>query len=150
MSPRLLSMRWMKGLRSAGTLWVSAVRLVEVWRVIRLDGFHPAWQRFACCDVLHQCRAREIDELVWAVNVLATRLGYRCLPRSLALCSLLRERDLEAEVKIGVRREGGTLLAHAWVELRGNVLGEHLHPDWQTLPLAAAASLYEKAAAPTS
>lgn len=150
MSPRLLSMRWMKGLRSAGTLWLSAVRLAEVRQVIRRHGFHPAWQRFAHCDVSPRRRARETDEFVWAVNVLAPRLGCRCLPRSLALCSLLRERDLEAEVKMGVRREGGMLLAHAWVALRGNVLGEHLHPDWQTLPLEAAASLYEKAAAPTS
>lgn len=55
-----------------------------------------------------------------------------------------------AEVRIGVRREEGRLLAHAWVELDGDVLGETLHPEWQVLPMEQAAAVFEKVAAPTS
>lgn len=42
------------------------------------------------------------------------------------------------------------MLAHAWVELNGEVLGETLHPDWQVLPMEQAAAIFAKAAAPTS
>jgi len=47
-----------------------------------------------------------------------------CLPRALVLCRLLRESGLPAEVRIGVRRADETLQAHAWVELRGEVVGD--------------------------
>ncbi len=85
-----------------------------------------------------------------AVHGLGRRLRLTCLPRSLALCSLLREQGHPAVVRIGVRREAGQLLAHAWVELDGDVLGEVLHPDWQVLPTEQAAPILEKVAAPTS
>jgi hypothetical protein len=57
----------------------------------------------------------------------AARQGpYRatCLQRSLALWWLLRRRRIDSELRIGVRKEGGRLEAHAWVELRGLVLNE--------------------------
>lgn len=48
-----------------------------------------------------------------------------CLPRSLTLWWLLRRQGLPAELRIGVRREGDRLEAHAWVEQDGVVLGDH-------------------------
>lgn len=47
-----------------------------------------------------------------------------CLPQSLALQALLRRQGLSAELRIGVRRAGGKLQAHAWVEHAGSPLGE--------------------------
>lgn len=48
-----------------------------------------------------------------------------CLPRSLTLWWLLRRQGMPAELRIGVRREGDRLEAHAWVEQDGVVLGDH-------------------------
>jgi hypothetical protein len=48
----------------------------------------------------------------------------RCLQRSLALCLLLERRGFNTQLKIGVRRSGGDLEAHAWVEYFGKVLND--------------------------
>jgi hypothetical protein len=47
-----------------------------------------------------------------------------CLPRSLALWWLLRRRGIAADLRIGVRKEGGRFEAHAWTEWRGTVLND--------------------------
>jgi hypothetical protein len=48
----------------------------------------------------------------------------RCLQRSLALCLLLERRGFNTQLKIGVRKSGGDLEAHAWVEYCGKVLND--------------------------
>jgi hypothetical protein len=60
------------------------------------------------------------------VEAAARRGPYRasCLPRSLTLWWLLRRRGIDSELRIGVRKETGRLDAHAWVELRGEVLND--------------------------
>jgi hypothetical protein len=45
-----------------------------------------------------------------------------CLPISVTLQRLLRERGIGAEVRLGVRKAGHRLEAHAWVEHDGRVL----------------------------
>jgi hypothetical protein len=47
-----------------------------------------------------------------------------CLSQSLTLCRLLRRRGIEAQLKIGVRRAGTTLEAHAWVQLADTPLND--------------------------
>jgi hypothetical protein len=51
-------------------------------------------------------------------------VGMHCLQRSLALHQWLRSNGLPSELRIGVRREGPALRAHAWVELGGYPLNE--------------------------
>jgi transglutaminase superfamily protein len=47
----------------------------------------------------------------------------RCLARSLALHGMLHRHGIaDSVIRIGVRREGDVLLAHAWVEHRGVTL----------------------------
>lgn len=49
----------------------------------------------------------------------------KCLVRSLAIVHLLERRGIAgALIRIGVRREGGRFLAHAWVERNGRILGD--------------------------
>lgn len=45
-----------------------------------------------------------------------------CLRQSLLVYWLLRRRGLAPELKIGVRKQGAALDAHAWVELEGRSL----------------------------
>lgn len=47
-----------------------------------------------------------------------------CLPRSLVLKALLQRQGDEASLRIGVRREAGSLRAHAWIEWAGSPVGE--------------------------
>lgn len=47
-----------------------------------------------------------------------------CLPRSLTLWWLLRQRGIESELRIGVRKDGEVINAHAWVVCRGEVVGD--------------------------
>jgi hypothetical protein len=44
-----------------------------------------------------------------------------CLPRALAARLLLAWYGHEAELHLGVKREHGSLLAHAWVTCNGNI-----------------------------
>jgi hypothetical protein len=47
-----------------------------------------------------------------------------CLHKSLTLWWLLRRRGVGAELRVGVRKPGSRLEAHAWVERDGMVLND--------------------------
>jgi Transglutaminase-like superfamily len=58
---------------------------------------------------------------------LAARHGFfnsTCLHRALILWWLLRRRGISSDLRIGVRTETGEFEAHAWVEYRGDPLGD--------------------------
>ncbi len=65
---------------------------------------------------------RVIRGVRWALRLLRVRPGGNCLPRSLAIFTMLRRRGYPAIFCSGVRREAGSLQGHAWVELEGRVL----------------------------
>jgi hypothetical protein len=72
-------------------------------------------------------RLPEARRLALAV-VRAARHGVirpQCLVRSVALSRMLNARGISgAVVRVGVRRKDGEFLAHAWVELAGETLGD--------------------------
>lgn len=80
--------------------------------------------------------------LAWLVGVAARRhLGpMTCLPQAVVLRTLLGWQGVRAELRIGVRREHGGLLAHAWVEHAGRPVGQPLDLDRLYAPLACARS----------
>jgi hypothetical protein len=47
-----------------------------------------------------------------------------CLQRSLTLWWLLHRRGLASDLRIGVRRQGDQLAAHAWIEYAGVVIND--------------------------
>jgi hypothetical protein len=66
----------------------------------------------------------EVERAAWFVAAAGRLTGLRCLPRALALTRLLGRRGVAADLRIGVRHEGSTLLAHAWVEWNGRALND--------------------------
>jgi hypothetical protein len=48
----------------------------------------------------------------------------RCLHRSLTLHRWLSREGLPSAIRIGVRKDGATLNAHAWVELGGHIVND--------------------------
>jgi hypothetical protein len=61
----------------------------------------------------------------------------RCLQRSLALCLWLYARGFRPVLKIGVRKEGAKLKAHAWVEEGGRIINDAAEVQVQFAPLPA-------------
>ena len=74
-------------------------------------------------DTAQACaKAQRIARLL---RIAANHGLYRatCLRQSLALWWLLKRRGIPAELRIGVRKDGAGLNAHAWVEFDGTPLG---------------------------
>lgn len=63
-----------------------------------------------------------------------------CLPVSLTLKRMLRQRGIATDLRIGVATEGGALDAHAWLEYRGQPLidGPDVHGRFQAFDDALA------------
>lgn len=82
------------------------------------------------------------DRLAWLVRAAAQSQPWKvsCLERSLVLQAILSWYGPRPELKIGVRRDGKALQAHAWVEIEGRPVGEaanvteHFQPFSQALP----------------
>jgi len=57
--------------------------------------------------------------IAWAVASFAARpwMNALCLPRALAAHAMLRRRGIASALCLGVARESGSLVAHAWVEV---------------------------------
>ncbi len=58
-----------------------------------------------------------------------------CLRQALVLQWLLARRAIATELRIGIRREAGRLMAHAWLELEGAPLGPAGATDPEFKPL---------------
>jgi Transglutaminase-like superfamily len=63
-----------------------------------------------------------------------------CLPRSLTLWWLLRRQGIESELRIGVRRDGERIVAHAWVVCQGMAIGETEHEQFVSFESPALAT----------
>ena len=109
-----------------------AVALPVTGALIRLFGFQKAAQ--ACARIggqatLRPTSAQDLED-AQAFARLAGIAGRRgpvtttCLRQSLVVRAWLRRRGLDAQLKIGVRKTGGVMDAHAWVELDGVPLAQ--------------------------
>ncbi|HVS13020.1 MAG TPA: lasso peptide biosynthesis B2 protein [Thermoanaerobaculia bacterium] len=67
--------------------------------------------------------ARRAERLI-AAAASGGLLRATCLRRAIVLWWVLRRRGVACEVRLGVRREGGSVLAHSWVASGPVVLGE--------------------------
>ena len=109
-----------------------AVALPVTGALIRLFGFQKAAQ--ACARIggqatLRPTSAQDLED-AQAFARLAGIAGRRgpvtttCLRQSLVVRAWLRRRGLDAQLKIGVRKTGAVVDAHAWVELDGVPLAQ--------------------------
>ncbi len=133
----LLAAEWSVRTRRAGDLLATAAPGGARWT--RDATAEPPHEISTGSPVmLTRFEARTAIRLALAVHRTA-RFGVfrpRCLTRSIALHRLLRRDRLPAEIRVGVRRDGATLVAHAWVELHGQVLGDRASHVSGYTPLA--------------
>ena len=125
-----------------GIVLEAAAGLLILWLVVRLLGFRicryvfekplagrNSWNsKSGEADALGMARRVAHLEAVTAKNLF---FRTSCLEHSLVLCRMLRQRGMNADVRIGARKEANRFEAHAWVELDGTVVdgsgSEHLH-----------------------
>ncbi|MGH9744571.1 MAG: lasso peptide biosynthesis B2 protein [Candidatus Acidiferrales bacterium] len=118
----------------------AAAALAATWLAMRVGGFNMckaaalARPGFVAGVESNDGSAIENAQRIARLEAATARnLFFRanCLEQSLALCWMLRRRRMNAELRIGARKEANRLEAHAWVELSGSALGdaseEHLH-----------------------
>ena len=126
----------MAELRTLGRAWMYLLVAYIAIRVL------PIRRVEALLESLSPKKKKEIpsSRLARLVDIAARRhlRPMTCLPRSLALRALLRRHGIEADLLIGVRREAGSLRAHAWIEDAGRPVGEPEDIQRLFLPLAAA------------
>ena len=130
--------KWRKFCRLTGqersALACSALLLPLIALGLRLLGFRRLQVALAKVVPNHEpglegrseSRRGEVEVVVRMVAA-ASREGLvhgNCLEQSLTLWWLLRRRDVPAQLRIGVQKQGDQFQAHAWVELAGAVLND--------------------------
>ena len=120
--------RW-KALNSTERKAVLAVlrRMVLVsWR-LRIGGYRRLVSDLeSSTRTSHSYQTLQPHRLSTLVDRVAEVLPGRqnCLTRSLTLAWLLRDGGLQPLLRLGVRRDDGVLLFHAWIELDGQVVND--------------------------
>ncbi len=109
------------------------------WFGLRLAGFERTrrWLAGRPPAAAAEVSPEQVQRLVFLIGV-AARAGFTrhtCLPRSLVLQRFLVHRGLPAVLRIGVRREGGQIAGHAWVEVAGQAVGEPEDVQARFVPL---------------
>jgi Transglutaminase-like superfamily len=63
--------------------------------------------------------ADEASWVIWAIEEIDARpwMNARCLARAMAAHAMLRRRGIASRLCLGAARDGGNILAHAWVEI---------------------------------
>ena len=99
-------------------------------RLVRFPRLH-AWAGRLRKDVTPSQPAEAARRAAELVTVAARYhlLPLLCLPRSFTLLRLLSRQGVAAELRMGVRRENGTILGHAWVEYQGLPINDPDHPE---------------------
>jgi len=110
--------------------------LIEAWGMLLF--FHLAL-RCVSYETLKTSSRRMSSEISEPVRALLSAQKYQhligrasrlhllpmtCLARSLALCWMLNRRGIPAEIRIGVKKSWDRILAHAWIEVLGEPIGE--------------------------
>ena len=136
--------KWMRFYRMSGrdkVLMFRAAGLLVAYTVsLRALGFKrtvivsrsSSWSRFRALD---QDEADFPARALAAVKRARRLLGVgTCLSCSLVTRSLLASAGIPADVRIGTRRSGATLDAHAWVEHRARSTRETLDESYTPFP----------------
>jgi hypothetical protein len=108
-------------MRETARLAVLAVIVRAVALSLRLFGY--AWTARA---LRHRFARRGLTPFSaeHVARAAAGILPVGCLPRALVAAAILENRGDQVAVRIGVRRDGGALSAHAWVERDGVPIAE--------------------------
>jgi Transglutaminase-like superfamily len=125
--------------------------LPATWLALRLAGFRRSTAMLMRLAPLPNGTPLSDDaevspeEIARLTHATARSLPFasNCLDRSLALCWLLRRRGIAAHLRIGARKDGEQLKAHAWVESHGVPLDDAEAQHRHFIPFEGALALLE-------
>jgi hypothetical protein len=80
-------------------------------------------------------KAQELTRLVAIAGRHHVR-SFTCLEHSLTVWAMLQAQGIAGELRIGVRKEAGKFLAHAWVEVAGCVVNDRAQVTSDYAPFA--------------
>ena len=128
------------------TVLAQAIPLVAFIRVclwvVPFDTFRRSWASILA--KMTRSKQHEIlppRKIVWLVSLAGRCVpGAHCLTRSVAAQMLLARQGHVAKVQIGVRKQGTSLDAHAWLEYDGHPLLENESHLSRFTPLSAPSS----------
>lgn len=116
---------------AARAVFLRAVALLPVISAsLHLRGFRKtqlSLQKHTSARSARPDNALAAARLVARMVRAAVRSGFghpTCLEESLTLWSLLARRGIASELRVGVRKSGEKIEAHAWVECEGGALNE--------------------------
>lgn len=117
---------WRLSLRERRLLMLAFVLLPIAAIRLRLRGAASLRQDAAPPPPANVSEPPVVGEAARMVKAAAyyTPLPVTCLPQSMVLQQLLRREGVETELRIGVRKAGGALDAHAWVEYQGRPVND--------------------------
>ena len=132
--PMLRSSKFSRFLRRGPRAWGLFVRawltLLAADLCLRCLSFPRVERLFAPPATRSKAAADEeaVRLRAWAVDAAARHhlWAMTCLPRALGLRWLLGRAGIPADLRIGIARQDGQLLAHAWVERAGRPVGEQM------------------------
>src|SRR5688572_5377660 len=109
---------------SAQRKYALALRALAWLLLARLSlALLPLNRALGVMDVKRGTASVDPREVAWAIHAVARRIpGTHCLPRSLALHAMLRRGGHASALRIGVRRAGAGIAAHAWVTCGGRAI----------------------------
>lgn len=99
-----------------GLRWFSYAR-VSRWCIPK----HPKPSTSESTEQIHHIHR------IWQLVDIASRnhvLNITCLRRSLVTQKLLAQQAILVEIRFGVKKEDGGIRAHAWLEYKGQTIGE--------------------------
>ncbi len=122
-----LSLGWIDRSRM---LWMILMGLPLMAAAVQTSGYVRTRRWLERSSTPANPRTATATDMDWARNTaqlaaIAGRHGpvtATCLRQALLVYWLLRRRGLSPELKIGVRKQGDVVEAHAWVELEGRSL----------------------------
>jgi hypothetical protein len=92
------------------------------------------------CETLRLCGEKRFAEVVAQLINSAARhslVAANCLPQSLLVWCMLRREGIEAEFRIGVRKDRQSVEAHAWVEVSGQAVNDQSDDERRFQPFDA-------------
>jgi hypothetical protein len=111
--------------------WRAVLLLPVVSRSLHKRGFQYTKEKLAKklagAATVEQCAATETLQKTCRMVRAGAHYGFghpTCLEQSLVLWYLLQEKSIPARLRIGVRKSGEALEAHAWVEHDGVALNQ--------------------------
>lgn len=121
--------------RSERRLLIPAVSiLLRSTAALKLFGFRRVYQHIPRVKRVSSAPVsiEQLERHALAIRRASNALGIgTCLSRSLALREMLARNGMEAEFRIGVNKEDGALIAHAWLEYEGRPIGEIVPADYK-------------------